>query len=209
MAYHLANTREVHGFGQRLRAWRDGNEFDLDAAAGLLGVSGNDLHTIERGVYPPPAPLLDRFEEVVRSLSFFTAPEITRRVPVVSWVQAGRFARYEEMLQDWVSWIDCLCPDPNAFAVRVDGDSMLPNYAPGDLAICMPGFPPKNHALVVAKTTDGLVTFKNVIFRGERPERFRFVPLNPEFDSVVVRRQDLAWIYPVCAVVSPGRRTQG
>ena len=208
MAYHLANPREVHGFGQRLRAWRDGNEFDLDAAARLLGVSGNYLYTIERGVHAPSAPLLDRFEELVRGLSFFTAPEITRRVPVISWVQAGRFTCYEEMPQDWVSWIDCLCPDPNAFAVRVVGDSMLPNYAPGDLAICMPGFPPKNHALAVAKTNDGMVTFKNVIFRGKLPEHFRFVPLNPEFDSVVMRRVDLAWIYPVCAVVSPCGRTR-
>ena len=191
MAYSLANPREVHGFGQRLRAWRDGNQFDLDAAARLLGVSGNYLYTIERGVHAPSAPLLDRFEELVRGLSFFTAPEITRRVPVISWVQAGRFTCYEEMPQDWVSWIDCLCPDPNAFAVRVVGDSMLPNYA-----------------RAVAKTNDGMVTFKNVIFRGKLPEHFRFVPLNPEFDSVVMRREDLAWIYPVCAVVSPCGRTR-
>lgn len=208
MAYHLANPREVHGFGQRLRAWRDGNAFDLDAAARLLGISGDDLGTVERGVHAPPIPLLDRFEELVRGLSFFTAPEITRRVPVLSWAQVGRLARYEETSQDWVSWTDCLCPDPNAFAVRVDGDAMRPNHAPGDLAICMPGFPPKNHGLAVAKTNAGAVTFKNVIFRGERPEHFRFVPLNPAFDSAVVRREDLAWIYPVCAVVSPRRETR-
>lgn len=203
MAYHLATTREVHGFGQRLRAWRDGNGFDLEAAARLLGVSGNYLYTIERGVHAPSAPLLERFEELVRGLSFFTAPEITRRVPIISWVQAGRFTCYEEMPPDWVSWIDCLCPDPNAFAVRVVGDSMLPNYPPGNLAICMPGFPPRNNGLAVAKTNEGLVTFKTVTFRGRLPERFRFIPMNPQFDSVVVRREDLAWVYPVHAVVSP------
>ncbi len=203
MAYHLTTLREVHGFGQRLRAWRDGNRFDLDAAARLLGVSGDDLSTIERGDHAPLASLLDRFEELVRGLSFFTAPEITRRVPIISWVQAGRFTCYEEMPEDWIEWTDCLCPDPNAFAVRVVGDSMLPTYPPGNLAICMPGFPPKNNGLAVAKTNDGLVTFKTVSFHGRLPARFRFVPLNPQFDSVVMRRQDLAWIYPVHAVVSP------
>ena len=202
MAYHLV-SQAVHGFGQRLRAWRDGNQFDLDAAARLLGVSGNYLYTIERGVHAPSAPLLSRFEEVVRGLSFFTAPEITRRVPIVSWVQAGRFTSYEELAQDWVEWVDCLCPDPNAFAVRVVGESMLPTYPPGNLAICMPGFPPKNNGLAVVKITDGSVTFKTVSFRGQQPERFRLVPMNPQFDSMVVRREDVVWIYPVHAVVCP------
>lgn len=202
MAYYLT-TKEVHGFGQRLRAWRDGNGFDLDAASRLLGVSGNYLYMIERGVHAPSAPLLARFEELVRGLSFFTAPEITRRVPIISWVQAGRFTRYEEMPLDWVEWIDTLCPDPNAFAVRVVGDSMLPKYPPGDLAICMPSFPPKNNALAVAKIHDESVTFKTVSFRGSPPERFRFVALNPKYGSVVVRREDLTWIYPVHSVVSP------
>lgn len=202
MAYYVT-TKEVHGFGRRLRAWRDGNGFGLDAASRLLGVSGNYLYMIERGVHAPSAPLLARFEELVRGLSFFTAPEITRRVPIVSWVQAGRFTRYEEMPQDWVEWIDCLCPDPNAFAVRVVGDSMLPKYPPGNLAICMPSFPPKNNRLVVAKIHDESVTFKTVSFRGDQPEQFRFVALNPKYRSMVVRREDLHWIYPVHAVVSP------
>ncbi len=202
MAYHLV-LQTVHGFGQRLRAWREGNRFDLDAAARLLGVSGNYLYTIERGVHAPSAPLLSRFEEVVRGLSFFTAPEITRRVPIVSWVQAGRFTCYEELPPAWQEWTDCLCPDPNAFAVRVVGESMMPGYPPGNLAICMPGFPPRNNKLAVAKITDGSVTFKTVSFRGEHPERFRFVPMNPQFDSMVVRREDVVWIYPVHGVVSP------
>ncbi len=202
MAYYLAKEK-VHGFGQRLRAWRDGNQFDLDAASRLLGVSGDYLRMIERGVHAPSAPLRARFEELVRGLSFFTAPEVTRRIPIVSWVQAGRFTRYEEMPHSWVEWIDCLCPDPNAFAVRVVGDSMLPKYPPGDLAICMPSYPPKNNGLAVAKIHDESVTFKTVSFQGEQPERFRFVALNPEYGSMIVKREDLIWIYPVHSVVSP------
>ena len=202
MAYYLA-AEGIHGFSQRLRAWRDGNEFDLDEASRLLGVSSNYLYMIERGVHAPSVPLLARFEELVRDLSYFTAPEITRRIPIVSWVQAGRFTQYEEMPLSWAEWTDCLCPDPNAFAVRVVGDSMLPKYLPGDLAICMPSFPPKNNGLAVAKIHDESVTFKTVSFRGEQPARFRFVPLNPSYATMVVRREDVVWIYPVHAVVSP------
>ena len=122
---------------------------------------------------------------------------------MVSWVQAGRFTDYEEMSQSWVDWVDCLCPDPNAFAVRVVGDSMMPKYPPGNLAICMPSFPPKNNGLAVAKIHDGSVTFKTVNFRGDVPACFRFVAINPDYGSMVVKREDVTWIYPVYAVVSP------
>ncbi len=193
------------GFGERLRAWRDGNQFDLDSAARLLGVSANFLYMIERGVHAPTPPLVARFEELVQGLSAFTAPNITRRIPILSWVQAGRGHGYEEMPEGWMDWVDCLCPDPAAFAVRVVGESMLPRYLPGNLVICMPSFPPKNHALAVAKLTDETVTFKKLTFRGKLPTCFHLVPINPNFSSVRVNRDDLLWIYPVHSVVNQGR----
>ena len=42
----LRTPLDAPDFGARLRAWREGNEFDLDAAACLLGVSGNYLYMI-------------------------------------------------------------------------------------------------------------------------------------------------------------------
>ena len=201
----LRTPLEAADFGARLRAWRDGNAFDLDAASRLLGVSDNYLYMIERGVHPPSAALSARFEEVVRGLSIFTAPETLRRVPILSWVQAGRAANYEEMPTGWLDWLDCVCPDPKAFAVRVVGESMLPQYPPGNLAVCMPSFPPKNNALAVAKFLDERVTFKKITFKGRQPARFRLIPLNPEYATEVAARADLCWIYPVHSVVNPCR----
>ena len=201
----LRTPLDAPDFGARLRAWREGNQFDLDAAACLLGVSGNYLYMIERGVHPPSPALAARFEEVLRGLSVFTAPATLRRVPILSWVQAGRATSYEEMPAGWLDWLDCVCPDPKAFAVRVVGDSMLPEYPPGNLAVCMPSFPPKNNALAVAKIRDDCATFKKVTFRGKQPARFRLIPLNPEFATTVVASADLLWIYPVHSVVNPCR----
>ena len=42
----LRTPLDTPDFGARLRAWREGNRFDLDAAACLLGVSGNFLYMI-------------------------------------------------------------------------------------------------------------------------------------------------------------------
>ena len=201
----LRTPLEAADFGARLRAWRDGNAFDLDAASRLLGVSDNYLYMIERGVHPPSAALAARFEEVLRGLSIFAAPAVVRRVPILSWVQAGRAEHYEEMPLGWMDWLDCVCPDPKAFAVRVVGDSMLPKYPPGNLAVCMPSFPPKNNALAVAKIRDDCATFKKITFRGRQPARYHLIPLNPAYPSTSVASADLLWIYPVHSVVDPCR----
>ncbi len=193
---------EVPGFGARLREWRRASEYDLDSAARLLGVSGNYLYTVERGIHMAAPSLVARFEELLAGISIFTAPEIIRRVPIVSWVQAGRMQNYEEMPEGWMDWVDCLCPDPKAFAVRVVGDSMMPDHPPGGLAVVMPSFPPRNKELAVAKLRDETTTFKQVSFRGSKPASFRLTPLNPEFKPVTVGRDDLFWIYPVHSVVS-------
>jgi SOS-response transcriptional repressor LexA len=192
-------------FPARLRAWRQSNRFDLDAAAHLLGVSGNFLYTIERGVYPPSGALVERFEQALRGSSIFTEPAVLRRIPILSWVQAGRASSYEEMPSGWMDWLDCVCPDPKAFAVRVVGESMLPQYPPGNLAVCMPSFPPKNNGLAVAKIRDECATFKKIKFKGKQPARFRLIPLNPEYAATSVQRADLLWIYPVHSVLNPCR----
>ena len=189
-------------FGARLRAWRDGRGLDLDAASRLLGVSANFIYTIERGVHEPSRSLRARFEEAARRNVADPVEETVRRVPVLSWVQAGRATRYEEIPADWMDWAECICPDPQAFALRVIGDSMFPPYHEGDLAICMPSYPPRNNALAVAKVAEDLVTFKKVRFRGAPPTTFRLIALNTRYSPLIVPSRDIVWIYPVHCVIS-------
>ena len=57
----LRTPLDAPDFGARLRAWREGNQFDLDAAACLLGVSGNYLYMINFFPRDRAFPPLERF----------------------------------------------------------------------------------------------------------------------------------------------------
>ena len=87
-------------------------------------------------------------------------------------------------------------PDAGAFAARVVGDSMLPDYRAGDVVVFSP-------AAAVADGCDCFVrlepdhesTFKRVFFEGKRAEKIRLQPLNPKFAAQVVERRRVAGLY--------------
>ena len=91
------------------------------------------------------------------------------------------------------------CPqlaDAHAFAARVVGDSMLPDYKEGDIVIFSPA----------AEVTDGCdcfvrlepdhqTTFKRIFFDDQKGDRIRLQPLNPKFPPTTLDRSDVAGLY--------------
>ena len=64
-------------------------------------------------------------------------------IPVISWVHAGEFAECEDRWPPGVSGVEDPVSTfgktgPNAFGLRIKGDSMLPRFMPGDIAIVDP-----------------------------------------------------------------------
>lgn len=101
------------------------------------------------------------------------------------------------------------CPDlsdPDAFAARVVGDSMLPAYAEGDIVIFSP-------ARKVASGMDCFVrlepnhesTFKRVYFEtGAQGEALiRLQPLNAAYPPQVVSREQVAGLYAAVSLMRP------
>jgi len=89
------------------------------------------------------------------------------------------------------------CPevdDPQAFAARVVGESMRPNYGEGDIVVFSP-------AASVASGDDCFVrlepdhecTFKRVFF--EEGDCIRLQPINPSFAARTVEREAVAGLY--------------
>jgi SOS-response transcriptional repressor LexA len=72
------------------------------------------------------------------------APEKQQKaIPVISWVHAGEFADCEDRWPPGVSGVEdpifsYVKNGPNTFGVRIQGDSMLPRFIPGDIAIVDP-----------------------------------------------------------------------
>lgn len=120
-----------------------------------------------------------------------TAPSIAagQLVPVINKVAAGYPVDFDD-LEYPVGVADnyVRCPDlhdPNAFAVRVVGDSMEPKFKEGDIVIFSP-------AVEVCNGDDCFIrfsmphetTFKRVFF--ESDDRIRLQPRNEKYSPVII-----------------------
>lgn len=127
-------------------------------------------------------------------------------VPLINKVAAGYPADFTDLdypakvADEYIN-----CPDvgdPQAFAARVVGGSMLPEYREGDVIV----FSPARCAAdgldcFVRLLPDHASTFKRVFFEGE--DRIRLQPLNPAFDPRVVDRREVDGLYPAVYRIQP------
>lgn len=115
-----------------------------------------------------------------------------RRVPILSWVQAGSFTESNpaEILSETERWVETsLRISDNSFALEVKGDSMtnpsgLPTIPQGATVIVDPDAEPINGKIVVARL-DGTneATVKKLVIDG--PHKF-LVPLNPRYPNIPI-----------------------
>lgn len=96
--------------------------------------------------------------------------------------------------------------DADAFAARVVGDSMRPDYAEGDIVV----FSPQADAMdgsdcFVRLERDAETTFKRVYFERDAEDRevIRLQPLNSAYPPRSVLREEVAGVYAAVYVVRP------
>jgi len=101
-------------------------------------------------------------------------------VPLISWVQAGAWCESPDTYApgDAEEWM----PAPykhgkRAFCLRVIGDSMYPEYRENEIILVDPDVEPRHNDDVVARTADGLHTFKRLQIT---PEGTYLLALNPD-----------------------------
>jgi SOS-response transcriptional repressor LexA len=113
-----------------------------------------------------------------------------RRVPLINYVQAGNWAGAVNPFQphdahDWLMTDLELSED--AFALEIKGDSMLPEFRPGDRVIIDPGIRPQPGDFVVAKNGEEEATFKKYRPRSMDAAGntvFELVPLNDDYPTI-------------------------
>ena len=101
-------------------------------------------------------------------------------------------------------------PASALFAVRVTGDSMMPEYREGDILLVGPGEARDGDDCVVrtGELEDFATTFKRVFFlkdAGGKATGARLVPLNPAYPERVVKLEEVTGIYPLAYRMVPGR----
>lgn len=93
--------------------------------------------------------------------------------------------------------------DPDAFAMRLAGDAMLPQHHDGELAILYPNSVPHTGNRVIARLSDSLGG--DVLFRvystADHGHSIVLSSLNPLYPPVTLSPEEIAWIYPVASTV--------
>lgn len=112
------------------------------------------------------------------------------RIPLISYVQAGVWTEAVDNFnpgdaEDWL--MTDLKLSKTAFALEIKGDSMLPEFKPGDRVIIDPEVAPIPGDFVAAKNGKEEATFKKYRPRGADESGnaiFELVPLNEDFESM-------------------------
>ncbi|MCB9840921.1 MAG: LexA family transcriptional regulator [Phycisphaeraceae bacterium] len=136
-----------------------------------------------------------------------------RVVPLINAVAAGSPAEFTDLgypariADEYVRTEEI--DDPDAFAARVVGDSMSPDYREGDVVVFSPVLAAASGDDCFARLEpDHESTFKRAFFEtdGKGREVVRLQPLNPAYAARVVRREEVAGLYPAVAVQRKVRR---
>lgn len=113
----------------------------------------------------PPKKVEPSGLEVRESPNVYPGPQVRGVVPLISWVSAGRW-RECDVREEPMAWIPVTFAAPNVFALRVEGDSMSPDYPPGHIVFVDPDRKPEAMNLVIAQNGDGEATFKRLTREG-------------------------------------------
>ena len=140
--------------GRYLKKKREYADLSLREASKLASVSHTHIMEVEDGKKSPT------FDKVMQMLSAYqadvqdflketgylpknVAPAATgpmKKIPVVSWVLAGKWGAADETLEleDAEDWIESDIKGEHNFALRVKGDSMEPEFNEGDIILVSP-----------------------------------------------------------------------
>ena len=109
-------------------------------------------------------------------------------VPVLTWVQAGALRSAEDLYpyagaaEDYVA---VSLRGRHCFALRVRGESMLPDFREGDMIVVDPDLAPRSGDFVVAVVdATGEATFKRY---QKKKDGEVLMPLNPEYAPIVLQ----------------------
>ncbi|MBI5768744.1 MAG: hypothetical protein HZA93_13180 [Verrucomicrobia bacterium] len=199
-------------FGLRLRAHVEGKG-TIEQAYQDIGVSRATLFNwFDRKTPPPGEEKLEKLRRYLGKHAAWILDGIQNReapishvvvettpvryVPLVSWAHAGAAVSYEEIPRDERERVATMCTDPRALAVTIEGESMLPDFKPGDRLIVAPSRDPRNGHPVVAKLSDDGIVVR--LYHRLNARTVRLSSLRPEiYPSIDYAATDLQWCWPV------------
>lgn len=140
---------------------------------------------------------LDEFTGLIEGRSVpGTVPARRRSVPLLGFAQAGAGGFFDDAgFPAGQGWDLVELPaqsTESAYALQVQGDSMLPLYRNGDVLIVEPGAVTRKGDRVVVKTTSGEVMAK--VLERQTVKSIALVSLNPDHPDRDIAMRDVEWV---------------
>ncbi len=192
---------------QRLKQSREKAQLSQRELARRSGLSQQLISKLENGLVESTSEVF-KLAEALRVDARWLAtgkddgnvgdgPAITAYVPLISWVAAGSWREVADPYPPGQG--EALVPATcrvgrNAFALRVQGDSMEPVFPNGSIIIVDPNAEPRHGSYVVVRLDEAeQATFKQLVVDGG----MRYLkPLNPRYPLMEIRQSAT-----VCGVV--------
>ena len=209
--------------GARIREARENKELDQASLAGKLDLATRTLQRWEKGEQVPDAVTLAKIGELTGTLTHwlltgegamyahqngghervegdmsnaFRRVKLVR-IPMLSSVPGGKpnLIFHPDHIEKYITVDDV--KDANAFALKVDGDSMSPRIEDGDVIIVSPKREVRNGDICVIRINDEDTLKKVNLENGY----VHLVPLNRDYEPVSVKKKDIAFIWRVVKVI--------
>jgi phage repressor protein C with HTH and peptisase S24 domain len=123
-------------------------------------------------------------------------PPKRRQIPLIGFAQAGKGGYFDDSgFPIGGSWDEIEAPgiiDQNAYAVEIQGDSMMPVYREGDIVIVSPSTSIRKGDRVIVKTSDGQVMAK--ILQRQSAKTVELASFNPDHEVKSIEMKDIDWI---------------
>lgn len=167
-------------------------------AAQIAGITQQSWQSVEKGDTRKPRNIIGIAKALrcdadwlMNGGSFMPMIEVnSRRVPLISYVQAGALAE-KNPIEAFDGSLEYILTDNDvsdfAFALRIEGDSMEPDFKAGDVIIVDPEVEPAPGEFVVAKNGGTQATFKKYRPTYTDPlgcQHFELVPLNDDYPVI-------------------------
>jgi len=192
--------------GRNITSLARKRNLSLPKLADRAGVDKGNLSRIVRTGKGYSAASLQKIAdalEVTLEQLFAEEPNVTalppgiRRVPLLDAISAGQFLDVLPHFRD-AEMQDFILTNSeysgSAFAMTVQGESMVPDFNPGDIVLVDPETPVRPGRFVVAVNGTGEAALKRYADRGTDPEGrqiFELIPSNPHYPTMRSDKQEL------------------
>lgn len=124
----------------------------------------------------------------------------SRRVPITGSVRGGDDGY---LVQDVVpdGWVEYWTGDPNAYALRIRGDSMHPRYRAGEFVVVTPSIEAQPGRDVVVKLHDGKCLLKELNWI--RGDEIQLLSINNGYAPMTIPKEEVECICRVAGSVGP------